>query len=346
MRTRPRARATRGAAAAGEVDEVGGARLPPGALGTALLQQHSPPAPPASGGASSDAVSGGGSAGGSALPPPPFTLVDVQKAAERDFRWLTMREALVAERLEALQAALGVRTAVWRGVGHCGWVTVGVEWVMRRSAPPGRSDSRAQRMAAAGLARAQPRCATGRGVLQDPLPPRRAQVPWHAAARAFLRQPSLLHRRPELLSARAASLAGLDGLGAARATRALLSMPALLNLGEAVVAGRWRALQQAADSHPPWRAQLDAAAPATAASMLVRSEARMARLVYLVESNQQGGAGSLKGVLDKGEAAFEGKFGGYAAWAAARGGGAAAGGGAGAAAAAGAGDAAEGDAAD
>jgi hypothetical protein len=54
----------------------------------------------------SETSSGSGGAGGAAGAT--FTMVDVQKAAERDHRWLMLRETLVIERLEALQAALGV----------------------------------------------------------------------------------------------------------------------------------------------------------------------------------------------------------------------------------------------
>jgi hypothetical protein len=75
---------------------------------------------------------------------------------------------------------------------------------------------------------------------------------------------------------------------------------------------------QAADSHPPWRAQLDAAAPATVASLLIRSQARLDRLLFLRSSGLQGAAGSLKTLIDSREAAFEAKFGAYDSWRRAR----------------------------
>lgn len=70
------------------------------------------------------------------------------------------------------------------------------------------------------------------------------QVPWHAAVQAFLHQPSLLTRRPELPRQRVQQLVQIPGLGRDRLKGALVSMPALLFLDPEVVALRWQLMQQ------------------------------------------------------------------------------------------------------
>jgi hypothetical protein len=146
-------------------------------------------------------------------------------------------------------------------------------------------------------------------------------VPWHDAARTFLRQPSLLIKRPELLGGRVAEISGIPGLGDARALRVLCSMPALLNLRAGTVARRWAALEAAAAHHAPWREHLASTTPATLASHLVKADARIARLDFLTQSGRQAAVRSLGAALAASDAEFAERFPGFAAWLAARGGG-------------------------
>lgn len=71
---------------------------------------------------------------------------------------------------------------------------------------------------------------------------------------------------------------------------------------------------QAAASHAPWQEQLASAAPATLASLLVKSQAKLDRLRYLTATQQQAAAGSLKTLLNRKDHNFAEKFGEYAAW--------------------------------
>ncbi|GBF89109.1 hypothetical protein Rsub_03322 [Raphidocelis subcapitata] len=138
------------------------------------------------------------------------------------------------------------------------------------------------------------------------------EVPWPAVARAFLQQPNIVCKRPETLAPRARAFLALGGVGRARALRALCLMPSLLSLKPEVVAARWRALERAAAAHPPWRAQLAAAAAGSVASMLVRSGAVYARLEYLEQTDQWGG--SLKTIMDMGAAKFAARFPEFELW--------------------------------
>lgn len=70
------------------------------------------------------------------------------------------------------------------------------------------------------------------------------QVPWHSAARAFLRTPSLVVCRPETLSGRVGRLVALPGAGAERVRGALCSLPGLLFLQPATLEARWRSLSE------------------------------------------------------------------------------------------------------
>ena len=182
---------------------------------------------------------------------PPFTMADVRMAARRDFRWLQLREELLAARLVALQRALG--------------------------------------------------------------------VPWADAARAFLRCPPLVAYRPERVAARAARAARLEGVGEARARAALCALPSLLGCDSSELEARWASLRALAAAHPPWGAQLAAAAPATLASLLARPRRSHARLAFCLERGALPARGaSLKGLLDLKAAAFEARAPGFGAWQAAR----------------------------
>ena len=138
---------------------------------------------------------------------------------------------------------------------------------------------------------------------------------WHDAARAFLRQPSLLIKRPELLAGRVAEIAAVPGLGRARALRVLCSMPALLNLRAGVVAARWARLEAAAAGHEPWRERLESATPATLASHLLKADSRLSRLDFLAQSGQQAAIRSLASVLGSTDVMFRKKFPSYEEWA-------------------------------
>lgn len=176
---------------------------------------------------------------------------------------------------------------------------------------------RAKRALRLRLARAPP--VAGRCRRRGRAAPRRAQVPWPLAARAFVRSPPLLTCRPELLAARAARLAALPGAGPARVRGALCCMPSLLSHAAETVEGRWAALAAAAATHPPWAAYLAAAPPASLASLLVRPAGALARLQYLADTRQQAAGGSLKYVLDAPLARLEAKAPGFASWREARG---------------------------
>lgn len=60
----------------------------------------------------------------------------------------------------------------------------------------------------------------------------------------FLRNPSLLNKKPSTLAAKAAALRALPGLQPEQAAAAMAAMPSLLNLDPARLQDRWQRLQQ------------------------------------------------------------------------------------------------------
>lgn len=103
----------------------------------------------------------------------------------------------------------------------------------------------------------------------------------------FLRTPSLLHKNPSTLAHKAAAFKALPGLNPQHAQEAISRMPSLLNLDPNRLKRRWQWLQEAADSHPTWRKQLDGIQPGTLASILIRSDTRYQRLQQVVAAGVQ-----------------------------------------------------------
>jgi hypothetical protein len=70
------------------------------------------------------------------------------------------------------------------------------------------------------------------------------QVSMSAVGAMFLRNPSLLNKKPTSLAAKAAALRALPGLQPEQAAAAMAAMPSLLNLNPARLQDRWQRLQQ------------------------------------------------------------------------------------------------------
>lgn len=60
----------------------------------------------------------------------------------------------------------------------------------------------------------------------------------------FLRNPSLLNKKPDTLAAKAAALRVLPGLQPERAAAVMTALPSLLNLDPNKLKDRWQQLQQ------------------------------------------------------------------------------------------------------
>jgi hypothetical protein len=71
----------------------------------------------------------------------------------------------------------------------------------------------------------------------------------------FLRNPSLLNKRPDTLAAKAAALRALPGLQPAQAAAAYTALPSLLNLDPDKLQVRWQQLQQVGAQQAGYRQQ-------------------------------------------------------------------------------------------
>lgn len=62
--------------------------------------------------------------------------------------------------------------------------------------------------------------------------------------RMFLRNPSLLNKKPSTLASKAAALRALPGLQPDQAAAAIAALPSLLNLDSQKLRDKWQRLQQ------------------------------------------------------------------------------------------------------